>query len=292
MFLSFIVQIAPGSGKAPTLMGKPKGEASGEFETRPIPGLLPVSTRSSDETKAVVSSNEQGSTDPSGRSNSSTPGFQQGSTLNDLDSSPKTFLGNSHNPKTDISNKTGGEAAATQSSLPLTDCLLPLGNLAGQQVEVDAQPIPPERDSGVSMSGGRSRTGQPTSVTPSGVPPSLIRDTPTAQHSLPHQPSQSAPTLRSAPSARNGPIPRLNDNLSASKHSTAAGLSAHTGTLHAQRPYPPSHPLGQSRVSVQPSSRQPMTATSQNRSRSGHPGQIASTRQSGGGIFCCKVNKQ
>lgn len=175
--------------------------------------------------------------------------------------------------------------------LPLTDCLLPLGNPTGQHAQVDAQPTSPERASasGVSMSEGRSQTGQPTSVTPSGAPLGLIRDTPTAGHSLPQQPPQSAATLRSAPSTRNGPITRLNDNLSVSKHSTVAGPSAHTGTLHAPLPYSTPNPLGRSRshVSAQPSSRQPMTTTSQNRARSGNPRPAASTQQSGEDICCC-----
>ena len=59
------------------------------------------------------------------QSNSSSPGFQQGSTPNDSDSSPKTMntsLENPRNPQTDILTRTYGETTATHSPLPLTGC--------------------------------------------------------------------------------------------------------------------------------------------------------------------------
>jgi len=220
--------------------------------------------------------------------NSSTLGFQQGGTLNGPDSPPKTFLGDSQNPKTDISTRTGGETTATQPHLPLTDCPLPLGNI-GKHAVIDAHSTPPERDSGVSMSGGRSQTGQPTSATP-GAPLDLKRDIPLAGQSLHQQPPRSDHTLRVAPPTNNDPRVRSNDNLSAS-NSKVAGPSLPTATLHPNHSYPPSRSRGRPPVeTTQPSSRL-MSATSQNRSGLSHPGPTASNQR--GGIFsCCKGNIQ
>jgi len=51
-----MISIAPKSRKpSPNPTGKPWGESSREFETCPVPGLLPVSTHSTDETEAMAS---------------------------------------------------------------------------------------------------------------------------------------------------------------------------------------------------------------------------------------------
>ena len=329
----------------PNPTGEPWDESLGRFETHPVLGLPPVPTHSLDETKAIASPNEQGRTDPSGRnkvcfsqhhstttttslpqshsppvemdraqiqsrasldqSNSSTLGFQQGSTLNGPDSPPKTtdaFLGNSHNLKTDISTRTGGETTATQSHHPLTDCHLPLGNPTEQHTEIDAQSTPPELDSGVSMSRGRSQTGQPISATPSGTPLGLKHNVSAAEHSLRPPPPQSVRTLRSAPSTNNDSGARLNNKLS------VAGHSAHTGTRRDQRPYPHHHSLpsrrSRSPVSVQPLSHPSMTGTHRNQTGSRHHRSTASIQPSQGGSCaicsyicscirsCCKGNVQ
>jgi len=231
------------------------------------------------------------------QSNSSTLGFQQGSTLNGPDSPPKpsnTFLGNSQNPKTDISTGTDGETTTTQSHLSLTDCPLPLGKPTGKHAGIGAQSTPLERDSGVSMSGGRSQTGQPTSATPSGAPLDLKPDVPPPGNSLRQLPPQPDHTPRGAPSTNDDPRARSNDNLSASRHSNALGHSLHA----AQHPYPPPRSLDRSRplVSTQPPSLRPMTVPSQNRPGSSHPGPTATkqptTTKQSSGIFCCNVNRQ
>lgn len=344
-FLTFIVRIAPGSRKpSPNPTGKPRGESSGEIETRPIPGLLPASTHSPHETKSRASPNEQGFTDPSGgnevcfsechrtatitsppqshsrsvemtsshsrhhaqirlrgsldQSNSSTPSFQQGSTLNDSDSSPKTIstlLGNSRNPQTDIPTGTGGETTATQSPLPLTGCPLPLGNPAEQHVGIDVQSTPPERDGGASMSGGQSQTEQPTSATPSGAPLDLKRSVPMAGHSLRQQAPQSVRPPRAAPSSNNDSRVHFNDNLSASKSSRSAGHSAHTQTSHASRSSS-LHSYSESRhlISMQPSSSRSMTSTGRSEPGSSSLSIMSShlSWERPSTIFCCMCNRQ
>jgi len=138
--------------------------------------------------------------------------------------------------------------------------------------------------------GGGSQNGQPTSATP-GAPLDLKRNIPPAGHSLHQQPPQDDHTLRGAPPTNNDRRARSNDNLSASKHSKAAGHSLHTATLHAQHSNPPSRSLDWSRppASMQSPSRLPMSTTSQNRSGRGHR-PTASNQPSRGGIFSCCIS--
>jgi len=146
----------------------------------------------------------------------------------------------------------------------------------------------------VSMSGGGSQTGQPTSATPPGAPLDLKPNMPPAGHSLRKQAPQSVHPPRGASSTNSDSRVRSNDNLSASKHPKAAGQSLHAATPHAQHSYPPSRSLDRSRppASMQPSPRPPMSATSQNRSGLGH-GPTASNQPPRGGCFsCCKGNIQ